>query len=157
MSAASQIQSSFVNRLPREIRNAIYLELWRSSGLRQHIILHGPWDDQHFCRWRCSKEFEVQDELQQDIEDLRIQLQVTMGEDLTKYQHERVSLYCRRLQSPWMNHWLCGEQAYEKHGLEAVWGDTTSTLKCWKEDGNIEQVRRWSSPYIPMLLSCRLV
>jgi hypothetical protein len=40
MSANSQSKSAFVTRLPREVRDAIYLELWRLKGLRQHIVSH---------------------------------------------------------------------------------------------------------------------
>jgi len=133
MSANPQTQSSFVNRLPREIRNAIYLELWRSCGLRQYIVWHGSEADQHFCRWQCATEYNVQDELQRDLEELRVLLQVPLGRNIEKGQSEKQVLYCRRLQSPWMNHWPCGELAYEKHGLGAVWGATTSMIKCWRK------------------------
>lgn len=62
--------------------------------------------------------------------------------------------YCSRLQSPWMNHWPCGERALKKHGYMAVDGYTTSTLTCWKSEGRIKQCEVGSA-YIPMLLSCR--
>ena len=63
MSIDPQTQSAFITCLPAEIRNAIYLELWRSAGLRQHILWHGEGNGgRHFCRWRCEAEFEVDDE-----------------------------------------------------------------------------------------------
>ncbi|KAI2639048.1 hypothetical protein GGS26DRAFT_543706 [Hypomontagnella submonticulosa] len=95
MSANPQTKSIFVNRLPREIRDAIYLELWRSCGLRQHILWHGKTEDKHFCHWPCAMEYGVQDELQQDIEELRAQLRVPLGQWINKGQHEKTSLYCK--------------------------------------------------------------
>jgi hypothetical protein len=37
--AHRQIESSFFGRLPLEVRQMIYLEVWRNAGLRQHIFL----------------------------------------------------------------------------------------------------------------------
>ncbi|RYP81623.1 hypothetical protein DL770_005831 [Monosporascus sp. CRB-9-2] len=145
MSANPQTQSAFVNRLPREMRNAIYLELWRSCGLRQHILWHADPADRRFCRWPCAMEYEVQDELQRDIEELRAQLEVPLGQDIIKDRHEKLTLYCRRLQSPWINHWPCGEQAEKEHGLKAIWGVSTSYARSLKLS---------LSPDFPKLLMC---
>ncbi|RYP58133.1 hypothetical protein DL769_009090 [Monosporascus sp. CRB-8-3] len=157
MSAHPQTQCAFVHRLPREIRNAIYLELWRSCGLRQHILWHSDEADRHFCRWPCAMEYEVQDELQRDIEELRSQLEVPLGQELRPDRHEKIRLYCRRLQSPWMNHWPCGERAEKEHGLAAIRSPSTATIICWRKNRESERNRPWSSAYIPMLLSCKLI
>lgn len=36
----AQLQSSFVSKLPAEIRAQIYRELWVDAGLSQHLIVH---------------------------------------------------------------------------------------------------------------------
>ncbi|EGY22673.1 uncharacterized protein VDAG_04111 [Verticillium dahliae VdLs.17] len=119
MDANPQTQSAFITTLPREVRDAIYLELWRSSGLRQHILFHSYESDcnaRHFCRWACTTDFCVESPLQQDIEQLRRDLDVPLGEDIEKNRDPRSTLYGRRMQSPWLNHWACGERAEKAHG-----------------------------------------
>ncbi|OBT68525.1 hypothetical protein VE03_01817 [Pseudogymnoascus sp. 23342-1-I1] len=132
MSINPQTQSAFVTRLvalPAEIRDAIYLELWRSCGLRQHIVCHREKEGRYFCSWPCTTEYDVDDVLQRKIE-----------------------------KSTWMNHCECGERALMQHGLKATSGYTTSTSVCWRKnslDKTKEHVTPWS-PYLPMLLSCKL-
>ncbi len=157
MPADPQLQSAFVTRLPAEIRDVIYLELWRSVGLRQHILCHGRGEDRHFCRWACITEYQVADGLQRDIEELRCRLGVPLGQDIRHVQDPSGAVYCRRLQSPWMNHWACGEQAYEEHGIDAVWGFSTGGLICWKKNRQGKQALPPRTPYLPMLLSCKLM
>ena len=156
MSISLQSQSTFITRLPPEIREAIYLELWRTSGLRQHIVWHGEGTDRHFCRWPCTTRYEVDDRVQLWCEDLRRWLGVPLGEDISKVPDEEVESVSRRLQSPWMNHWACGERAEGEYGLEATGGFTTSEIRCWKED-RVDGRMPSRSPYLPMLLSCRLM
>lgn len=151
MSINPQSQSAFITRLPPEIRDAIYLELWRSCGLRQHIVWHGEGGDRHFCRWPCTTRYDVDDELQRGSEGLRRRLGVPLGQDI------RAAACSRRLQSPWMNHWACGERAEQEHGLEAIRGFTTSEIDCWKKDPVDKQHVPSRSPYLPLLLSCRLM
>lgn len=150
----SQLQSAFITGLPREIRDLIYLELWRSCGLRQHIFWHNNIADRcksHFCRWPCTTEYQVEDELQQDIEAIRHQRGVDFGQIL------KDTTCCRRLQSIWLSHWPCSEQAEKIHGVHAI-----SPLRplgtasfCWKEDRVEGQDTRSKDPYMPMLLSCK--
>ncbi|VUC27031.1 unnamed protein product [Clonostachys rosea] len=135
MPANPQSRSAFVTRLPREVRDAIYLELWRSIGLRQHIVSHrdqengGPeppgW---HFCRWRCITDFEVEDRLQQEIELLRIE----QAQDTEPSGLVYSIPYQKRLASPWHNHWACGEEIEKVYGEEIVMSPSTSGFKCWK-------------------------
>ncbi|TDZ17560.1 hypothetical protein Cob_v009471 [Colletotrichum orbiculare MAFF 240422] len=157
MVPATQTQSPFIIRLPREVRDAIYLQLWRSVGLRQHIIHHGIAGDKHFCRWSCTTDFEVEDKLQQDLENLRIELGISLGEDIFRDREDNEPPYARRLQSPWMNHWPCGERAFDAHGINAINGMITATGVCWKKDDRKKFQGSWLSPYMPMLLSCKLV
>ncbi|OBT80394.1 hypothetical protein VF21_00891 [Pseudogymnoascus sp. 05NY08] len=168
MSTNPQTQSAFLTLLPPEIRDAIYLSLWRSHGLRQHIIWHGNDEDgRHFCHWPCTTDFSVDDSLQRDIEELRIRLGVYLGHNMGGFASRRdpeVSVLTRRLQSPWINHWACGERAAEVYGIDANWGFKTAGMDCWKThtwrnhswDRYKEHVPSWS-PYLPMLLSCKLL
>jgi hypothetical protein len=153
-----QQQSNLLTRLPREILDRIYLELWRSCGLRQHVLFHGD-NDHHFCRWECSTEYRTDDPLQADVDKLRARLDVPLGIDIHGLQPPEIGMYCRRLMSPWMDHWPCGERAVQEHGIEAISGYTTSD-RCWLtwKDNRPDQlhVPGWS-PYLPMLLTCRLL
>ena len=63
--------SPFFARLPREIRDAIYLALWRSEGEAQHIF----WledtakpENSKFCFWPCKTKFNVENEAQGELE-----------------------------------------------------------------------------------------
>ncbi|TEA14158.1 hypothetical protein C8034_v003724 [Colletotrichum sidae] len=157
MAPAPQTQSPFISRLPREVRDAIYLQLWRSTGLRQHILYHGIAGDEHFCRWSCTTEYEVEDKLQQDLEKLRTDLGVSLGKDMLRGRGDNKPPYARHLQSAWMNHWPCGERAFNEHDIQAIRGLTTAYGACWKKDGKLKLQDPWLSPYIPMLLSCKLM
>ncbi|KAF6826655.1 hypothetical protein CMUS01_09341 [Colletotrichum musicola] len=153
MSANPQTESAFINHLPREIREAIYLELWRSHGLHQHILYHGDSNFQ-FCHWPCAIEFEVRDGLQEELEELRARFGVPLGQDIVPDRSDPKLPYLRRLQSQWMNHWPCGELAYDKYGIKAV-GKFTTGGNCWNKTAEGDGDTPWSSPYIPMLLSCK--
>ncbi|KAM5364355.1 hypothetical protein ACJZ2D_011552 [Fusarium nematophilum] len=129
----SQQQSAFVARLPREVRDAIYLELWRSCGLRHHIVSHWERDPKlsratgaHFCRWPCSTPYQVEDDLQEEVDLLRIQENVALGNSIMNVTYQM------RLESPWLNHWKCGEHVEETHGMEDDGMDSTSGYHCWK-------------------------
>jgi hypothetical protein len=154
-----QHQSSLLTHLPREILDKIYLELWAAYGLRQHILFHGRDEGVHFCRWECCTEYQVDDPLQADVEELRARLHVPLGTDIQGDEPPEIRKYCRQLMSPWMNHWPCGERAVQEHGIEAISGYSTSD-RCWKiyRDNRPDDlhVSSWS-PYLPMLLTCRLV
>ncbi|KAF2876875.1 hypothetical protein BDV95DRAFT_131955 [Massariosphaeria phaeospora] len=160
--ANPQHQSNLLTRLPREILDQIYLEIWRICGLCQHILLHGngpAGKDNHFRRWQCCTEYRVDDTLQADVEKLRARLDVPLGTDIQGAQPPEIGLYCRRLMSPWRDHWPCGERATQEHGIEAISGYSTSD-RCWKtwRDNRPDDmhVPSWS-PYLPMLLTCKLV
>lgn len=153
-----QIKSAFINVLPREVRDSIYFELWRSCGLRQHILYHGEPEYHHFCHWPCSIEFDVQDPLQKELEEVRVRLGVPLGEDISGHSCPGIGRpYARYLQSPWMNHWPCGEVAYQKHGKGALPGFGTSGFTCWKKGCSGYVNSAWSNPYLSMLLLCKTV
>src|SRR5690349_6903943 len=107
MSLDPQSGSRFISRLPREVRDAVYFELCRSCGLRQHIIWHQDKHDRdrsHFCRWECTTPFTVEDKLQDDIELIRVRLGTPEGEYFADKTH------ALRLFSAWKNHWACGQR-----------------------------------------------
>ena len=159
MAVNPQTSALLVTRLPREIRDAIYLELWRAKGLRQHLFWHGgSAKDPHFCRWTCTTDFQVTDKLQQDIEQLRSELNIPLGQDITRRHDPRAVTYGRRLQSAWINHWACGERAEKEYGITAIWGYATSESGCWKKKKkDADNFSTSQSEYISMLLSCKLM
>ncbi|KAF4993778.1 hypothetical protein FGRMN_6252 [Fusarium graminum] len=125
-----QLQSPLLSRLPREVRDAIYLEIWRSCGLRQHIIWHRDQEDgtkSHFCRWQCTTPFTVEDELQGRIHAARVFLQTT-GETSFTDRSSALKLY-----SAWKNHWACGQRIGEVYGRNMDPGIAVSTSSgpCW--------------------------
>ncbi|KAF4985039.1 hypothetical protein FGRMN_11284 [Fusarium graminum] len=150
-----QLQSAFITYLPREVRDKVYFELWRSCGLRQHIIWHRDKDDitkSHFCRWPCTTPFEVEDGLQEAINTLRIERGVSLGES---FSDKTTAL---RLFSAWKNHVACGERIAEVHGDGASPGVSMCSSRgpCWSSreatTGNST-----TSPYLGMLLSCKAI
>ncbi|KAF5664686.1 hypothetical protein FHETE_6957 [Fusarium heterosporum] len=125
-----QLQSSLFLRLPREVRDAIYLEIWRSCGLRQHIIWHKDQDgdtQSHFCRWRCTTPFTVEDELQDRFHAARVYLEPT-GETSFTDRPSALKLY-----SAWKNHWACGQRIGEVYGDDMDPGISVSSSlgPCW--------------------------
>ncbi|PGH21345.1 hypothetical protein AJ80_03396 [Polytolypa hystricis UAMH7299] len=59
----TQHQSLFFSRFPGEIQEAIYLELWRSVRLSQHIFWHEDKENSKsskYCLWPCTTEFHVE-------------------------------------------------------------------------------------------------
>lgn len=161
MAANPQLQSAFITRLPRELRDLIYLELWRSSGLRQHIVRHYTLRDKkvehvHFCRWPCRTDFQVEDGLQQDIDTLRRQLDLDLPETFDPNVYIADIPSYRRLRSPWLNHWACGE--YVEEVCES--DDVTSAISTFVIQHPPPCQRRIPtnpSSYIPMLLSCKIM
>ncbi|KAM7212969.1 hypothetical protein V8F06_011623 [Rhypophila decipiens] len=160
MAIDPQRQPAFITRLPREIRDLIYLELWRASGLRQHILRHYRFqnkhlEEAHFCRWPCRTEFEVKDGLQEDIDALRRQLGLSLpGPSESDKVITDVRCY-RRLRSPWLNHWACGERLEEESGFEIVTSAPSTSVihppPCPR------RTPADPSSYIPMLQSCKLI
>ncbi|EXL58200.1 hypothetical protein FOCG_05142 [Fusarium oxysporum f. sp. radicis-lycopersici 26381] len=151
-----QHQSAFVTFLPREIRDRVYLELWRSCGLRQHIVWHRDKDDKaksHFCRWRCTTPFSVHDELQETIDATRLQLGFPLGDSFSN------KAYALQLFSAWKNHFACGQRIARVYGEDADPGiRTCSSLgPCWSSHELSSEKLSTCSPYLSMLLSCKVL
>lgn len=154
--ADPQLQSAFITYLPREVRDQVYLELWRSCGLRQHIIWHhdkNEVNNSHFCRWQCTTPFEVQDGLQESINATRIELGVSLGESFSN------KTYALQLYSAWKNHFACGERIAEVYGDDAGPGVSMCSSRgpCWSSrKSTSEKPSKWS-PYLSLLLSSKIV
>lgn len=141
-------QSPFLTKLPSELRHLIYHELWQSAygSTRQHIIWHGsdP-DSRHFCRWTCClPAWDRADGLQERIQRLQDQ-----GLELDKQE-------ARRLQSPWLNHWMCGEDVRAKmNAADAVCGKVSTAFgPCWRQDAPASPSQQ-NGAFMSMLLVCR--
>jgi len=152
-----QPDCAFINRLPREVRDKIYLELWKSYGLRQHILWHE--DAHHFCHWKCTTEYNVKDSLEEEIDATRINRGIYLnplgpiGIRLPEFVRGE-KLACR-LRSPWLNHWPCEEHMVDTSG----WTGNTRLAhvfagkQCIKKYGG-----EWpQAPYLPMLQSCKIM
>lgn len=139
--------------VPREIRDAIYYEIWQSMGTKQHIFWHGESSvrpTSRYCLRPCTTTYEVEDSLQSKLEkvwDERGRPQLLEGDDM--------ATWIARLQSPWYNHWRCEED------LSAACEDGGCALK--KDRSNMGEFRcpclarctRSQYSYLPLLLSCK--
>lgn len=140
--------SPFLTKLPSEVRHLIYDELWQIAygSTRQHIVWHGsdP-DSRHFCRWTCClPAWERTDRLQDRIHRLR--------DDGLKPDIEET----RRLQSPWLNHWMCGEdiRATTNEARAVVGKISTAFGPCWWEETKSSSSRGMGT-FMSMLLVCK--
>ncbi|KAI5920168.1 hypothetical protein F4810DRAFT_684280 [Camillea tinctor] len=140
----NQDQSLFF-RLPQEIRNAIYLEVWRAAGLSQHIIYHK--DQSHFCHWPCISDFSTEDDRQVALQEMRDRIPDSQIEKEPFQMPD--SEWVSPLYSTWYNHWRCERKLFE--ALRAM-GEDISELPT---NNGPCRARATLSPYLPMLLSCK--
>lgn len=135
-----QHQSPFLSRLPPEIRNAIYLELWRTAGLSQHVFWHEA------CA--AGFVFGVEDEREPQLE----ALWEAKGSPGTWLDD---GLWHGRLASHWYNHWGCEEELLRQAGLDA----NRMPARMKAPTAQLDALRSVSTvarkPYLPMLLSCK--
>src|SRR6478609_326153 len=142
-----QHQPAFITHLPREVRDRIYLELWRSCGLRQHIVWHRNKEDKaksHFCRWPCTTPFSLEDEVQELIDATRIQLGIPLGDSFSNKP------YALQLSSAWKNHFACGQRIARVYGEDADPGIRTcySLGPCWSSHELSSEKLSICSPYL---------
>ncbi|KAL1841324.1 hypothetical protein VTJ49DRAFT_7161 [Mycothermus thermophilus] len=102
LSANPQLASPFFTSFPAEIRNRIYLEIWKLASIRQHIVRTDP-SEPGPTRWGhlpCITTL--------DVEDMRMDLYMAVDRnDLDR------RLWVRRLKSQWCLHWPCEEQGQD--------------------------------------------
>ena len=99
--AKAQLQSRLFS-LPLEIRQLIYLELWREAGLGQHIFIHRGGYTHAPC---ILSDQNAPDQRQVEVDRLWGDWESPMGTCVENH------LWARRLSSAWCNHWRCEERA----------------------------------------------
>lgn len=144
----SQRQSPFFQRFPREVRDAIYLELWRTGGLVQHVFWHQEYQ-QHsprkFCLWPCTTPFDVEGTTEKQLDEVWER----EGRCSTIYD----PLWHDRLASHWYNHWPCEEDMIatgEQAGFEVE--RSTERLNC---PCSVNRELPPKQPFLPSLLTCK--
>ncbi|KAF4779865.1 hypothetical protein HER10_EVM0007375 [Colletotrichum scovillei] len=125
-----------LDRLPKEIREIVYRELWRMSGLGQHIIL----TEAGFGHSRCLFERLESGTIVEGDNAWEFNW---MGSDSDT--RGSVSLWYKREMSAWCDHWKCEEARDEKE----IW---RYIARC--RTGHRDSVGA-SSPYLPMMLTCK--
>ncbi|KAI0892048.1 hypothetical protein F4806DRAFT_500417 [Annulohypoxylon nitens] len=105
--ANPQLGSTLFGRLPLEIRDMIYAECWKASGLRQHVFLR----DGRLTHWPCTLASDETDERLEELQRM-IEVQGTQPRSRTRslVLHGK---WARRFSSPWHNHWQCEEEMEE--------------------------------------------
>lgn len=163
----SQSQSSFVTRLPREVREAIYLEIWRSVGMRQHLVTHaryhlkvGALTEVHLARWPCTTEFHVGNRLQDEVDALPIEMFNPAGRLANSIPYQR------RGRSEWLDHWACEERFFECvvepwDSENCVKVEEFDDYECWCDVKKQMAAKRQDASalgsYMAMLLTCKLM
>ncbi|KAF9874993.1 hypothetical protein CkaCkLH20_07687 [Colletotrichum karsti] len=128
-----QSQSNFFVRLPQEIREMIYQELWRDSGTAQHIIRTPA----GYTHCRCVFDQSGKSGGRDGDDDL--------WEAMWMVPDARGSgpLWYKREMSSWGDHWKCEEAREEKE----IWKDIARGCHCIKVD-------TWTA-FLPMMLTCK--
>ncbi|KXH26234.1 hypothetical protein CSIM01_03612 [Colletotrichum simmondsii] len=125
-----------LGRLPKEIREIVYQQLWRMSGLGQHIIL----TEAGFGHSRCLLERPESGTIVEGDDAWEFNW---MGSDSDA--RGSVSLWYKREMSAWCDHWKCEEARDERQ----IWRDIA---RCRTGHGVSFGT---SSPYLPMMLTCK--
>ncbi|KAL0780098.1 hypothetical protein CaCOL14_004582 [Colletotrichum acutatum] len=131
----NQSSPGLLGRLPKEIREIIYRELWRTSGLGQHIVQ----TETGFGHSRCLVE--------------RLESTIVEGDNAWEFNwmgsdsgaRGSVSLWYKREMSTWCDHWKCEEARDERE----IWRDVGR-----RRTSHGVYVDA-SSPYLPMMLTCK--
>ena len=96
-----QLSSSFFGKLPLEIRDIIYSEVWAASGLRQHVfsrddrLVHCP------CLLASGKDDKKDDEFEEVWQNRRRSRTGSIVVD---------EKWASRFSSSWNDHWICEEE-----------------------------------------------
>ncbi|KAI0832254.1 hypothetical protein F5Y06DRAFT_290390 [Hypoxylon sp. FL0890] len=103
-----QLGSSLFGKLPLEIRDMIYSECWKVSGLKQHVFIRGS----SLTHWPCTL---ASDEADERLEELQRMVQI---QEVPPRSRTRALLldekWAARFSSPWYDHWCCEEDMKEK-------------------------------------------
>ncbi|KAK7982048.1 hypothetical protein PG988_004286 [Apiospora saccharicola] len=127
MTAELQHQSVLFGKLPREIRDMVYLAMWDVSGTQQHVFEHedGSGDVTHFpCILAAGETDSRNDEFETMWHKQQARRPRSLVED---------PVWARRMSSTWNEHWKCEEAMLARMGE----GRKSETL------------------FLPSLLTCR--
>ncbi|KAK8011149.1 hypothetical protein PG990_010114 [Apiospora arundinis] len=126
-SADLQHQSTFFGRLPREIRDMVYLAMWDVSGTHQHVFEYaeGCGEVTHFP---CILATGEEDSRNDEFEKLWRQQQARRPRSLVEDP-----VWARRMSSTWHEHWKCEE-----------------AMLASREEG-----RKPGTLFLPSLLTCK--
>lgn len=120
--ANPQAQSPFFGQLPPEIRRLIYVALWRTAGLSQHIFQqHGQ-----LVRRRCLVEDDTADDLLPDLDAVWNAARPLPDENLYSPEWFRHLFSSKQ----WFNHWKCRESIYLQDEEATVAAPFQSMLLC---------------------------
>ncbi|KAK8090648.1 hypothetical protein PG994_000153 [Apiospora phragmitis] len=103
MNADLQRQSAFFGRLPREIRDMVYLAMWDVSGTQQHVFELEEGSG-HVTHFPCSMTAGEQDSRNDEFEKLWHKQQARRPRSLVEDP-----VWARRMSSSWYEHWKCEE------------------------------------------------
>ncbi|KAI1413932.1 hypothetical protein F5Y13DRAFT_160350 [Hypoxylon sp. FL1857] len=131
-----QLGSTLFGKLPLELRDMIYSECWKASGLKQHVFIrHGS-----LTHWPCIL---ASHEADARLEELQRMVQV---QEVPPGSRTRTLIlddkWAARFSSPWHEHWRCEEEMKEK-----VFDDD-GTFK-----GHPSRPRR--TLFLPILMACK--
>lgn len=146
--------SSPLFRLPAEIREAIYSELWLSAGTSQHIFWHEDKKDpsnSRCCLWPCTTEtdFSAEDSLQTQLE------QVWEDHERPHSTLDCDKIWGARLNSRWYNHWACEERMLQACHEDNITVEPSGSKGTHSQCSCVARPTRHQYPYLPMLLSCK--
>ncbi|KAF5523234.1 hypothetical protein CGCA056_v004200 [Colletotrichum aenigma] len=128
-----QIQSELFGKLPREIREMIYQELWRDAGMGQHIIRTEAGYAHTRCLLHRPGDPEEKHEGGEPWESMW----------MVPDARGTVPLWYKREMSTWCDHWKCEEAREENE----IWKDIAKGCRCVKVD-------TWTA-FLPMMLTCK--
>ena len=131
--ANAQTQSHLFARLPLDIRLRIYEEVFKHSGLVQHVCKSPRGDG--YTHWPCSTDHDGEDDRQLELEAIRSQDGVPPLWSDPQWH--------ARLQSPWANHWACGERMGYAYNKELYDGTPRRT------------VGSGATSFLSLLLTCK--
>jgi hypothetical protein len=118
--ASPQSDSAFFSRLPLEVRQQIYKEMWTAAGLKQHIVdgtEEGPEEERRrWIRMPCivnqrdtSKDADVRYvEYHQAVR--AITSTISEHRPVSRQDTDRLTAWEDRLKSTWCLHWRCDEE-----------------------------------------------
>lgn len=128
-----QLHTGFFGKLPEEIREMVYQELWRAAGLGQHIIRTQAGYAHSRCLFR------------------RPGTTPADGDDPWEFNwmapdaRGPVPLWYKREMSTWCDHWKCEEAREERE----IWRDIARGRTC-----HCVHVDTWTA-FLPMLMTCK--